>query len=131
MRYVRPCRTPKLPLRRATAVRVPAAGARCAHRAACRWSRTGFRTFYETTNAHSFDRSGIGDGDDVGVVGDSSTSMGGGGGGRAPHGTQFYMMEDTGGGFLYVAVDAIDVRAYTNAAAHVYVHAENTAWETR
>jgi|EP01047_Picozoa_sp_COSAG01_P017475 hypothetical protein len=38
--------------------------------------------------------------------------MGGGGGGIAPHGNQFFRLEDTDG-FTFVCTDAVDVANYS------------------
>ena len=62
----------------------------------------GFRSYYENTRhipaSQTYNRPGMGDGAKFGVIGDTSTEQAGdnGQGGLAPHGHQYFMMEDTG-----------------------------------
>ena len=74
---------------------------------------------------------GLTDGDAFGVVGDSTLAGagGGGGGGRAPHGVQYFMMEDSDG-FAYVKLDAVPLGGrVTQARASAWVYLADTVWE--
>lgn len=100
----------------------------------------GFRSFYEVTRNDPYgtpgvqygDGIGIGmsDGAQIGVIGDTSTPQRGdaGQGGPAPHGTQYYTLQDTDG-FVYVTMDPVSVRDYTGVFMSAYVHVESTTWE--
>ena len=91
----------------------------------------GFRTYYVNTNSQKREQ-GLADGDIIGVIGDTTTKMNGdrGQGGKAPHGTQYYAMEETGG-FAFVQIDSVDVSDYTNATMAVWVHIEAASWEDK
>ena len=92
----------------------------------------GFRSFYQATMvSEPGANTGLCDGDDVGVVGDSTTAQGGSGAGSAPDGSQFYMLEDTGGSFVFIALDSVDVSTYTSIAVKFYYRVGNTNWEDR
>ena len=60
----------------------------------------GFRTFYHNTGSKT---DGLASGAHIGVIGDTTTKMHGDGrqGGPAPHGNQYYTLEDTDG-FVFV-----------------------------
>jgi hypothetical protein len=55
--------------------------------------------------------------------------MGGGGGGSAPHGSQYYVLSDTGS-FTYVTLDTVALRGpdYTTTVS-CWLHVEATSWE--
>jgi hypothetical protein len=87
----------------------------------------GFRSFY---GARAGAAAGLCDGDDVGVIGDSSTDQGGGGGGSAPHGSQYFIIEDTGAGFVWAAMDPVDVSRHTGATFKFWMRVGDTNWES-
>ena len=72
----------------------------------------GFRTFYVNVDGVE---GGLADGAKIGVIGDTSTPQRGDSnqGGPAPHGEQYYMLEDTGG-FVFVEMDAVSVGDYSS-----------------
>eukprot|EP01047_Picozoa_sp_COSAG01_P022644 COSAG01_NODE_1352_length_10614_cov_13.260010_2_plen_2939_part_01 len=119
----------------------------------------GFRTFYHNINNQQQASGGLAGGAVIGVIGDSTTTMRGdnskrnaknlkitpnnqqylidplaphqsGGGRKAPHGHQYYAMENTGG-FAYVQMDPVSVAAYTGVEMSIWVHVEQTIanWE--
>ena len=64
-------------------------------------SELGFRTYYTNTMDQPA-TGGLADGDVIGVIGDVTTPQRGdyGQGGKAPHGSQYYAMQDTGGCYI-------------------------------
>ena len=86
----------------------------------------GFRSFYAFRPGAAL---GLCDGDDVGVIGDASTSQGGGGGVNAPRGTQYYMIEDAGAGFVWVAMDSVDVSRHTGVSVSFWLRIADVNWE--
>ena len=90
-------------------------------------SELGFRTFYAANGQLA--GGGLTDGDVIGVIGDTSTAMNGDGGqgGAAPHGSQYFALEGTGG-FAHVSLDRVQTAAYVNVRMTGWVHIEATAW---
>eukprot|EP01048_Picozoa_sp_COSAG05_P015644 COSAG05_NODE_1907_length_3849_cov_4.846133_2_plen_742_part_01 len=93
-------------------------------------SELGFRTYYTNTMDQPA-TGGLADGDVIGVIGDVTTPQRGdyGQGGKAPHGSQYYAMEDTGG-FVYVEMDPVDVSDYSDVVATAWVHIDADRWDT-
>lgn len=99
----------------------------------------GFRTFYVNTrgpyatqHGSYYDRTpGMGDGAVLGVIGDTSTPMRGdyGQGGVAPHGAQYFAVEDTDG-FVYVEMDPVVVSAYKHVQMAGWAQVEGTYWQS-
>ena len=85
----------------------------------------GFRTFYVDTG-----EGGVADGAKIGVIGDALTSMRGdvGQGGVAPHGSQYFALEDTDG-FIFVEMDAVTVADFSGLRMSAWAHFESTTWE--
>ena len=81
----------------------------------------GFLTFYSASGGV-----GLSDGDSIGVVGDSSTVMNGQAG-VAKDGQQYYMLEDTDG-FVWVAMDFVDVASHGNVKMKCWIYAEEADW---
>ena len=115
----------------------PVAYVACSSTDAATHSELGFRTFYTNTRLSEDELSygdqvgtGMADGAQIGVIGDTTTPQRGdsGQGGPAPDGTQYYMLSDTDG-FVYVAIDAVDVSDYTGIFMSAFVHVEQTTWE--
>jgi hypothetical protein len=73
----------------------------------------GFVAYYQNTNSQTASE-GLADGDMFGVIGDMSTPMNGDGqqGGYAPHGSQYYAMEEAGG-WGYVQIDPVWIADHT------------------
>jgi hypothetical protein len=95
-------------------------------------SELGFRSFYSVGNSKQSNKGGLSNGGDIfGVIGDTTTLHRGDGGqgGRAPHGSQYYAMEETGG-FAYVEMDSVSIVDYTNVAMKAWVHVENSRWDS-
>ena len=90
----------------------------------------GFRAFYEPHGLTS--GFGLTGGAKIGVIGDAGTSQRGdlNGGGFAPDGTQYYELEDTNG-FVFIAIDPVTVREYSNVQMRAWIHVESTTWEPR
>jgi hypothetical protein len=74
------------------------------------------------------DGTGVADGDSIGVIGDDSTVVGGGGGGNAPHGTQYYIMQDTDG-FVFVMLDTIELRGLDFMVFSCWSEVQDATWE--
>ena len=91
-------------------------------------SELGFVTQYINTNDQA-SVGGLADGDVIGVIGDTSTSMNGDGGlgGAAPHGSQYFAMEDTGG-FAYVAVNPVSMLGYLTVRVTGWVNLQELGW---
>ena len=89
-------------------------------------SEIGFATFYQATIGLEGD--GLTEGDAFGIIGDTSTPQGGGGGGAAPHGTQYYMMEDTDG-YAYATLDPVELAGARNATLAFWLKVAQTTWE--
>ena len=83
----------------------------------------GFQSYYLATGGF-----GLTDGDQFGVVGDMSTPMGGGGAGMAPHGSQFFIMQDTDG-YAFVVLDAVSVTEIDHLELEVMVYITQSTWE--
>ena len=95
----------------------------------------GFHTFYMNQDQDE----GFTDGADIlGVIGDSTmklqrdlspTSRADGlGGGTAPHGSQYYVMEFTGG-FVYVDVDPVSISRFAEVEMVCWVRFEKVDWQ--
>ena len=86
----------------------------------------GFKTYYMNTGVEG----GLADGAKIGVIGDTSTPQRGDSnqGGPAPHGEQYYMLEDTGG-FVFVSMDAVAVGDYSSVQMSGWAHLESATWE--
>ena len=86
----------------------------------------GFRTFWRRNE----DSSPEGITAKIGVIGDTSTRMRGdyGQGGSAPDGSQYFMMEDTHDGFLFVKVELVEVIEYSSVQMRAWVLLEGTTW---
>ena len=86
-------------------------------------SELGFSSYYLATGGF-----GLTDGDQFGVVGDASTPMGGGGAGLAPHGQQYFRMQDTDG-YAFVVLDALGLAGLDHLELDVWVHIGDATWE--
>jgi hypothetical protein len=86
-------------------------------------SELGFQSYYMATGGY-----GLTDGDRFGVVGDASTLMGGGGAGTAPHGQQYFLMEDTDG-FVFVVLDSVAVAAFDHIELTFWMLIDQATWE--
>ena len=82
----------------------------------------GFRTFYVNTNGQK-SAQGLASGGVVGVI-DSKNGIAG----EAPHGSQYFAIEKTGG-FAYVQLDPVSVADYQGAQVRYWVHLEASSWE--
>eukprot|EP01047_Picozoa_sp_COSAG01_P031940 COSAG01_NODE_2289_length_7984_cov_52.534432_2_plen_2541_part_01 len=68
----------------------------------------------------------------LGVIGDTTTAMRGDGnqGGVAPHGSQYFAFENSGG-FVRVEMDPVALNfAYASVSMSGWVHVESTSWES-
>ena len=83
----------------------------------------GFQSYYIATGGF-----GLTDGDQFGVVGDMSTPMGGGGAGMAPHGDQYFIMQDTDG-YAFVVLDAVSLEGMDHLELDVWVYITSATWE--
>jgi hypothetical protein len=83
----------------------------------------GFQSYYIATGGY-----GLTDGDQFGVVGDLSTPMGGGGAGMAPHGSQYFIMQDTDG-YAFVVLDAVSLEGVDHLELDVWVYITSATWE--
>ena len=83
----------------------------------------GFQSYYIATGGY-----GLTDGDQFGVVGDMSTPMGGGGAGMAPHGSQYFIMQDTDG-YAFVVLDAVSLEGIDHLELDVWVYITSATWE--
>ena len=61
--------------------------------------------------------------------GGAGAAQSGSGAGAAPDGSQYFIIEDTGGGFVFVATDNVDVSTYTSITVKFYYRLGNTNWE--
>eukprot|EP01049_Picozoa_sp_SAG25_P001219 SAG25_NODE_49_length_18832_cov_5.265841_1_plen_3791_part_10 len=92
----------------------------------------GFRTYYSVGSRTQATRGGLANGGDIfGVIGDTTTPHKGdmGQGGKAPHGSQYFAMEETGG-FAYVEMDPVSIVDYTKVAMKAWVHVEASKWDS-
>eukprot|EP01047_Picozoa_sp_COSAG01_P093364 COSAG01_NODE_24520_length_773_cov_0.943870_1_plen_217_part_10 len=83
----------------------------------------GFTAYY--VPLHGCPRRGLSDSQLIGVIGDSTTGTGNLGGGSAPHGTQYYMLQDTDS-WVYVKLDPVWVTGYRGVQMKAWVHVEDT-----
>jgi hypothetical protein len=90
----------------------------------------GFQTFYTHKIGQSVTGS-IADTVLVGVIGVGHLAIGGTSSGAkifAPHGSQYYVMQDTGG-FVHVEIERVVLADYGNVQMKCWVHIEATSWE--
>ena len=83
----------------------------------------GFKSYYIATGGY-----GLTDGDRFGVVGDSTTAMQGGGAGMAPHGNQYFIMEDTDG-YAFVVLDSIGLTGLDHVELTFWMLIDQATWE--
>ena len=85
----------------------------------------GFKTFYQDTGD-----GGVAHGAKIGVIGDVLTTQRGdlNQGGVAPHGRQYYALEDTSG-FIYVEMDSVSTVDFTSLSMSAWVYIEAATWE--
>ena len=89
----------------------------------------GFNAYFTPTRALLDNVVGLGDGDDLGVVGDHASGFGNTGGGDAPDGSQYLMVEDTDGQLMFT-FDTVVLTGTISATASVMMHIESTGWES-
>jgi hypothetical protein len=95
----------------------------------------GFRSYYTNNNGQAA-HGGLADANDeiIGVIGDTTTHHVGDNyqGRKAPHGSQYYALEDTRG-FVHVQLDPVSVAGYSNLKMSFWLHVENAGrrggWE--
>ena len=102
----------------------------------------GFQTFYIECGADSLALSGVAcgftintDTDNTGVIGTATQgpnawgASAGSAGGAMPHGDNCFMIDDADG-FIYVALDPVDLAAFTAPTVSAWTHIDSTGYES-